>query len=81
MPTLTGVSGTPTSITLTVSGMSSSTKYKRTYKWILNSVVRKTTTDSKAGATSASAYISGLTPSTPYQCKVEIYNPGGSKVA
>ena len=81
MPTLTGVSGTPTSITLTVSGMSSSTKYKRTYKWILNSVVRKTTTDSKAGATSASAYISGLTPSTAYQCKVEIYNPGGSKVA
>ena len=81
MPTLTGVSGTPTSITLTVSGMSSSTKYKRTYKWILNSVVMKTTTDSKAGATSASAYISGLKPSTPYQCKVEIYNPGGSKVA
>lgn len=81
MPTLTGVSGTPTSITLTVSGMSSSTKYKRTYKWILNSVVMKTTTDSKAGATSASAYISGLNPSTPYQCKVEIYNPGGSKVA
>ena len=81
MPTLTGVSGTSTSITLTVSGMSSSTKYRRTYKWILNSVVRKTTTDSKAGATSASAYISGLNPSTPYQCKVEIYNPGGSKVA
>ena len=81
MPTLTGASGTPTSITLTVSGMSSSTKYKRTYKWILNSVVMKTTTDSKAGATSASAYISGLNPSTPYQCKVEIYNPGGSKVA
>ena len=81
MPTLTGVSGTSTSITLTVSGMSSSTKYKRTYKWILNSVVMKTTTDSKAGATSASAYISGLKPSTPYQCKVEIYNPGGSKVA
>ena len=81
MPTLTGVSGTPTSITLTVSGMSSSTTYRRTYKWILNSVVMKTTTDSKAGATSASAYISGLTPSTAYQCKVEIYNPGGSKVA
>ena len=81
MPTLTGVSGTSTSITLTVSGMSSSTTYKRTYKWILNSVVMKTTTDSKAGATSASAYISGLTPSTAYQCKVEIYNPGGSKVA
>ena len=81
MPTLTGVSGTPTSITLTVSGMSEDTLYKRTYKWILNSVVMKTTTDSKAGATSASAYISGLNPSTPYQCKVEIYNPGGSKVA
>ena len=81
MPTLTGASGTPTSITLTVSGMSSSTTYKRTYKWILNSVVMKTTTDSNAGATSASAYISGLTPSTAYQCKVEIYNPGGSKVA
>ena len=81
MPTLTGVSGTSTSITLTVSGMSEDTLYKRTYKWILNSVVRKTTTDSKAGATSASAYISGLTPSTPYQCKVEIYNPGGSKVS
>ena len=81
MPTLTGVSGTSTSITLTVSGMSSTTTYKRTYKWILNSVVMKTTTDSKAGATSASAYISGLTPSTAYQCKVEIYNPGGSKVA
>lgn len=81
MPTLTGVSGTPTSITLTVSGMSSSTTYKRTYKWILNSVVMKTTTDDKAGATSASAFISGLKPSTPYQCKVEIYNPGGSKVA
>ena len=81
MPTLTGVSGTSTSITLTVSGMSEGTLYKRTYKWILNSVVRKTTTDSKAGATSASAYISGLTPSTPYQCKVEIYNPGGSKVS
>ena len=81
MPTLTGVSGTSTSITLTVSGMSEDTLYKRTYKWILNSVVMKTTTDSKAGATSASAYISGLTPSTPYQCKVEIYNPGGSKVS
>lgn len=81
MPTLTGVSGTSTSITLTVSGMSSTTTYKRTYKWILNSVVMKTTTDSKAGATSASAFISGLTPSTAYQCKVEIYNPGGSKVA
>lgn len=81
MPTLTGVSGTSTSITLTVSGMSSSTTYKRTYKWILNSVVMKTTTDSEAGATSASAFISGLTPSTAYQCKVEIYNPGGSKVA
>lgn len=81
MPTLTGASGTPTSITLTVSGMSSSTTYRRTYKWILNSVVMKTTTDSNAGATSASAYISGLTPSTAYQCKVEIYNPGGSKVA
>lgn len=81
MPTLTGVSGTSTSITLTVSGMSSTTTYKRTYKWILNSVVMKTTTDSKAGATSARAFISGLTPSTAYQCKVEIYNPGGSKVA
>lgn len=81
MPTLTGVSGTSTSITLTVSGMSSTTTYKRTYKWILNSVVMKTTTDSKAGATSASAFISGLTPSTAYQCKVEIYNLGGSKVA
>ena len=81
MPTLTGVSGTPTSITLTVSGMSSSTTYRRTYKWILNSVVMKTTTDSKPHTTSASAYISGLTPSTAYQCKVEIYNPGGSKVA
>lgn len=81
MPTLTGVSGTSTSITLTVSGMSSTTTYKRTYKWILNSVVMKTTTDSKAGATSANAFISGLTPSTAYQCKVEIYNPGGSKVA
>lgn len=81
MPTLTGVSGTSTSITLTVSGMSSTTTYKRTYKWILNSVVMKTTTDSEAGATSASAFISGLTPSTAYQCKVEIYNPGGSKVA
>ena len=81
MPTLTGVSGTPTSITLTVSGMSSSTTYRRTYKWILNSVVMKTTTDSKPHTTSASAYISGLNPSTPYQCKVEIYNPGGSKVS
>ena len=81
MPTLTGVSGTSTSITLTVSGMSSTTTYKRTYKWILNSVVMKTTTDSKAGATSANAFISGLTPSTAYQCKVEIYNSGGSKVA
>lgn len=81
MPTLTGVSGTSTSITLTVSGMSSTTTYKRTYKWILNSVVMKTTTDPKAGATSANAFISGLTPSTAYQCKVEIYNPGGSKVA
>lgn len=81
MPTLTGVSGTPTSITLTVSGMSSSTTYRRTYKWILNSVVMKTTTDPKPHTTSASAYISGLTPSTAYQCKVEIYNPGGSKVA
>lgn len=81
MPTLTGASGTPTSITLTVSGMSSTTTYKRTYKWILNSVVMKTTTDSKAGATSASAFISGLTPSTPYQCKVEIYNASGSKVS
>lgn len=81
MPTLTGVSGTPTSITLTVSGMSSSTTYRRTYKWILNSVVMKTTTDPEPHATSASAYISGLTPSTAYQCKVEIYNPGGSKVA
>lgn len=81
MPTLTGVSGTPTSITLTVSGMSSSTTYKRTYKWILNSVVMKTTTDPEPHTTSASAYISGLTPSTAYQCKVEIYNPGGSKVA
>lgn len=81
MPTLTGVSGTSTSITLTVSGMSSSTTYRRTYKWILNSVVMKTTTDPEPHATSASAYISGLTPSTAYQCKVEIYNPGGSKVA
>ena len=81
MPTLTGVSGTPTSITLTVSGMSSSTTYRRTYKWILNSVVMKTTTDPEPHTTSASAYISGLTPSTAYQCKVEIYNPGGSKVA
>lgn len=81
MPTLTGVSGTSTSITLTVSGMSSSTTYKRTYKWILNSTVMKTTTDSVAGATSASAFISGLTPSTAYQCKVEIYNTGGSKVS
>lgn len=81
MPTLTGVSGTPTSITLTVSGMSSSTTYRRTYKWILNSVVMKTTTDPEPHTTSASAYISGLKPSTPYQCKVEIYNPGGSKVA
>lgn len=81
MPTLTGVSGTSTSITLTVSGMLNTTAYKRTYKWILNSVVMKTTTDSKAGATSASAFISGLKPSTAYQCKVEIYNPGGSKVA
>lgn len=81
MPTLTGVSGTSTSITLTVSGMSSTTTYKRTYKWILNSVVMKTTTDPKAGATSANAFIGGLTPSTAYQCKVEIYNPGGSKVA
>lgn len=81
MPTLTGASGMPDSITLTVSGMSSSTSYKRTYKWILNSVVRKTTTDSVAGATSATAYISGLTPNTAYQCKVEIYNPGGSKVS
>ncbi len=81
MPTLTGVSGTSTSITLTVSGMSSTTTYKRTYKWILNSVVMKTTTDPKAGTTSANAFISGLTPSTAYQCKVEIYNPGGSKVA
>lgn len=81
MPTLTGASGTSTSITLTVSGMSNTTTYKRTYKWILNSVVMKTTTDSKAGATSASAFISGLKPSTAYQCKVEIYNPGGSKVA
>lgn len=81
MPTLTGVSGTSTSITLTVSGMSSTTTYKRTYKWILNSTVMKTTTDSVAGATSASAFISGLTPSTAYQCKVEIYNTGGSKVS
>ena len=81
MPTLTGVSGTPTSITLTVSGMSSSTTYRRTYKWILNSVVMKTTADPEPHTTSASAYISGLTPSTAYQCKVEIYNPGGSKVA
>lgn len=81
MLTLTGVSGTSTSITLTVSGMSSSTTYRRTYKWILNSVVMKTTTDPEPHATSASAYISGLTPSTAYQCKVEIYNPGGSKVA
>lgn len=81
MPTLTGVSGTSTSITLTVSGMSSSTTYRRTYKWILNSVVMKTTTDPEPHTTSASAYISGLTPSTAYQCKVEIYNPGGSKVA
>lgn len=81
MPTLTGVSSTSTSITLTVSGMSSSTTYRRTYKWILNSVVMKTTTDPEPHATSASAYISGLTPSTAYQCKVEIYNPGGSKVA
>ena len=81
MPTLTGVSGTPTSITLTVSGMSSSTTYRRTYKWILNSIVMKTTTDPEPHTTSASAYISGLTPSTAYQCKVEIYNPGGSKVA
>ena len=81
MPTLTGVSGTPTSITLTVSGMSSSTTYRRTDKWILNSVVMKTTTDPEPHTTSASAYISGLTPSTAYQCKVEIYNPGGSKVA
>ena len=81
MPTLTGASGTPTSITLTVSGMSSSTTYRRTYKWILNSVVMKTTTDPEPHTTSASAYISGLTPSTAYQCKVEIYNPGGSKVA
>lgn len=81
MPTLTGASGTPTSITLTVSGMSSSTTYRRTYKWILNSVVMKTTTDPEPHTTSASAYISGLKPSTAYQCKVEIYNPGGSKVA
>ena len=81
MPTLTGASGTPTSITLTVSGMSSSTTYRRTYKWILNSVVMKTTTDPEPHTTSASAYISGLTPSTAYQCKVAIYNPGGSKVA
>ena len=81
MPTLTGASGTPTSITLTVSGMSSSTAYRRTYKWILNSVVMKTTTDPEPHTTSASAYISGLKPSTAYQCKVEIYNPGGSKVA
>ena len=81
MPTLTGVSGTSTSITLTVSGMSEDTLYKRTYKWILNSVVMKTTTDPEPHTTSASAYISGLTPSTAYQCKVEIYNPGGSKVA
>jgi hypothetical protein len=41
----------------------------------------KTTTDPEPHTTSASAYISGLTPSTAYQCKVEIYNPGGSKVA
>lgn len=81
MATLTGKSGTSTSITLTVSGMSNTTTYKRTYKWILNSVVMKTTTDDKAGATSASAFISGLKPSTPYQCKVEIYNPNGVKVS
>ena len=74
MATLTGASGTPTSITLTVSGMSSDTKYIRRYEYILAGQVMATVTDSAAGTTTASRIITGLTPDTLYICRVRIYN-------
>ena len=74
MATLSGASGTPTSITLTVSGMSSTTTYKRKYEYILAGQVMATVTDSTAGTTTASRIITGLTPDTLYICRVRIYN-------
>ena len=74
MATLSGASGTPTSITLTVSGMSSTTKYKRKYEYILAGQVMATVTDSTAGTTTAHRVITGLTPDTLYICRVRIYN-------
>ena len=74
MATLTGASGTPTSITLTVSGMSSTTTYKRKYEYILAGQVMATVTDSTAGTTTAHRVITGLTPDTLYICRVRIYN-------
>ena len=82
MATLSGASGTPTSITLTVSGMSSTTTYKRKYEYILAGQVMATVTDSTAGTTTASRIITGLTPDTLYVCRVRIYNSNtGSLVA
>lgn len=74
MATLTGASGTPTSITLTVSGMSKDTKYIRRYEYILAGQVMATVTDTTAGTTTASRIITGLTPDTLYICRVRIYN-------
>lgn len=74
MATLSGASGTPTSITLTVSGMSSTTKYKRKYEYILAGQVMATVTDTTAGTTTAHRVITGLTPDTLYICRVRIYN-------
>ena len=74
MATLTGASGTPTSITLKVSGMSKDTKYIRRYEYILAGQVMATVTDSDAGTTTASRIITGLTPDTLYICRVRIYN-------
>ena len=72
MATLSGASGTPTSITLTVSGMSSTTKYKRKYEYILAGQVMATVTDTTAGTTTAHRVITGLTPDTLYICRVRI---------
>ena len=74
MATLSGASGTPTSITLTISGMSSTTTYKRQYEFILAGEVKATVTDSAAGTTTFSRIITGLTPDTLYICRVRIYN-------
>lgn len=82
MATLSGASGTPTSITLTVSGMSASTEYKRKYEYILAGTVMATTTDATAGTTTTSRIITGLTADTLYVCRVRIYNSNtGSLVA